>query len=85
MLTALADRISSPSLAGVGPKNMQKAFPVGQQPKSPFSNLPHSIKRIRIVYNYPFLHPSMFYCNIVKHIQLDIAINEFWGRNNSSL
>jgi hypothetical protein len=29
-LTALAGRISSPRLAGVGPKKMQNAFPVGQ-------------------------------------------------------
>jgi hypothetical protein len=30
MFTAEAARISLPCEAGVGPKNMQKAFPVGQ-------------------------------------------------------
>ena len=35
ILTALAARISSPRLAGVGPKKMQKALPGGQYPSSP--------------------------------------------------
>jgi len=35
ILTALAARISSPRLAGVGPKKMQKACPGGQYPSSP--------------------------------------------------
>ena len=36
-VTGLAGRISSPLLMGVGPKNMQKALPGGQYPKSPSS------------------------------------------------
>lgn len=36
-LTGLAGLISSPRLAGVGPKKMQKAFPGGQYPRSPTS------------------------------------------------
>ncbi|SUZ61594.1 uncharacterized protein METZ01_LOCUS14448 [marine metagenome] len=36
-VTSLAGLISSPWLAGVGPKNRQKACPGGQYPKSPSS------------------------------------------------
>ena len=36
-VTGLAGRISSPLLMGVGPKNMQKALPGGQYPRSPSS------------------------------------------------
>ena len=36
-VTGLAGRISSPLLMGVGPKNMQKALPGGQYPRSPRS------------------------------------------------
>ena len=35
--TGLAGLISSPLLAGVGPKKMQKALPGGQNPRSPIS------------------------------------------------
>ncbi|KUK98604.1 MAG: hypothetical protein XE09_0056 [Atribacteria bacterium 34_868] len=35
MFTALAATILFPSLIGVAPKKIQKAFPVGQYPRSP--------------------------------------------------